>query len=153
MAHATPAPDPIRGIARNVTWHAGPDESQILTFRVEVVDDVGNVERHVPVEGLYAKVSGILADGDDVEVEGPVRDEGTLDPTLIRNVKTGALLAGVPKGRRTKYVVALCLPFVLAIVGLAGGPEGAITGFLGGAALCILAWVVMAAFDRRGLGT
>lgn len=153
MADATPADEPIRGIARNVTWNPGPDESQILSFRVEVVDDVGNVEGHVPVEGLYPKVSQILADGDEVEVCGPLRSTGTLDPTLVVNVQTGARLEGVPKGRRRKYVVALFLPFVLAVGGLVRGPEGAIVGFLAGGALCIVTWVIMAAFDRRGLTT
>lgn len=146
----------FRGTVRNIHWHDSPTRSKVLSFRVEVLDDDGNVDRHVPVEAAFVDVVDILVDGDEVEVTGVLRSNGTLRPSLISNTRTGATIDAGQPSRRAKYIVALMLPFILGGAGLVlslgrrgGGLGGLVGGFIAGCALCLVLWVVMAVVDSR----
>lgn len=93
-----------RGIARNVSHqqkqrlsgfcqlsYAKTEES--LSFKLEQVDQVGNIGGHCQVHFTAKRVKEILADGDEVEVVGRVRGDGTVAPKRITNLATQATLA------------------------------------------------------------
>jgi hypothetical protein len=146
-----------RGTVRNLRWHDSPTRSKVLSFRVEVIDDRGDVERHLPVEVDFIDVMDILVDGDEVEVTGELRENGILRPTFLKNLGTGATIdTGRPTGRM-KYLVALALPFLLGAAGLVlslgrsrgAGFGGLVEGFIVGCFLCIISWLIMAVIDHK----
>jgi len=82
----------IRGVARNVEWRE-KNGYTVLSFRVEQIDNEGNVIDCTQVELREAMVKGTLVDGDKVEVTGKIDPEGILIPGRIQNLKTNACIA------------------------------------------------------------
>ena len=146
-----------RGIARNIHWHDSPTRSKVLSFRIEELDDSGNVARYVPVELSQLDVVDIIVDSDEVEVTGRMQKNGILAPELVRNVRTGAIIDASRPGGRMKYLIAFSLPFVFGLAGFllslgsrhAPGMSGLVDGFIAGGFICIAAWVAMAIIDSR----
>lgn len=80
----------FRGIARNVRWRDQPNAPMVLSFRIEQVDSVGNIERYIPIEmkGLVG-IQGSLEDGDEIEVVGDLDSSGNIShPDIVRNLTT-----------------------------------------------------------------
>jgi hypothetical protein len=142
----------FRGIARNVHQRQ-EDGFSVLTFRVERVDNVGNILDYVQVELREPRIRGTLVDGDKVEVEGEMDEEGILAPNRIFNLRTKAFVAKASSG---KGFVLFLPPFIFAAVGFAVGSmnrsigpmEGAMGGFLAGCFLAVFIFIILAVAKR-----
>jgi hypothetical protein len=99
---ATEAGDGVTGRVRDlhprgrVNWFTKAEEME-LTFRVAVFDDLGNVERLVPVQISGSSFDGAIHENDEVQVEGRYKG-GTLRARRIRNLTDGSELtaSGLP---------------------------------------------------------
>lgn len=124
----------VTGVARNVTWR----ESQI-TFRVEQVDDVGNVTGYVSVEGTTIESKDMVTDGDTVEVTGTLNENEVLELKELENQTTGATFT-LSYGFLRWIVLGIVLSFMGVVPGamigsfvapFSGGPAvGALIGLI-----------------------
>lgn len=123
----------VTGVARNVTWR----ESQavpVLTFRIEQVDEVGNVTGYVSVRSTSTEIKDVVTDGDEVEVIGTLTENGILELEELANRTTGATFT--PSSNRLLGWLALVFFGVVigAMIGsfvapFSGGPAvGALVG-------------------------
>jgi len=136
----------FRGIARNVQQRQ-ENGYTVLTFRVEQIDNVGNVLGYTQVELREPRIRGTLVDGDEVKVVGKIDKEGILSPKQILNLRTGA---HITKSRSNIWFVLFLLPFIFGVVGfvVARAIEGAIMGFLGGCFVTVFLFIILAAVKR-----
>jgi hypothetical protein len=80
-----------------VNWFTKSDEME-LVFRIAVFDDLGNVEKLVPVQISGSAFDGAISDNDEVRVGGRYR-RGMLHATRIQNLTDGSELtasSGLP---------------------------------------------------------
>ena len=83
------------------------DNIQILTFRLELTDNDGNIFAHKAVELGGKKIFGVISDGDTVEVVGHETGTGIFQPQRIFNLTTDAEITTELKIAQTpKYQVA-----------------------------------------------
>jgi hypothetical protein len=137
----------FRGIARNVEQRL-ENGYTVLAFRIEQVDNEGNITGYVQVELRDPRIKGTLVDGDEVEVVGEIGKEGLLIPKKILNLKTNAYIS---KSSSNKGIVLFLVPFITAMVGFfvtRWTMEGAIMGFLGGLFLTVFLFFLVAAARR-----
>lgn len=137
----------FRGIARNVEQRL-ENGYTVLAFRIEQIDNEGNIIDYVQVELRDPRIKGTLVDGDEVEVVGKIGKEGILIPKKIFNLKTKAYIS---KSTSNIGIVLFLIPFITAIVGFLvtrWTMEGAIMGFLGGLFLTVFLFIVVAAVKR-----
>ena len=124
----------FRGIARNVNWRkkGGEYPIDVLTFRIERMDNEGNVIDYVPVI-MEGHIKGNLVDGDEVEVVGKIDSDGLLNAETIHNIRTKAYIRTQKTG-----LGLLIIPFIFGslfiifgvFAGIAGEPgTGPFTGF------------------------
>jgi hypothetical protein len=87
---------------------------QVLTFRVEQYDEVGNRRDPVLVEMRALHISGRVDDGDEVEVTGRWR-RGVLHATRVRT-STGATMS--PAGQAQQWIgcIAGFIVFVAFVI-------------------------------------
>jgi FHA domain len=104
----------IRGTTRNVQVRKGQNDYNVLSFRVERYDSVGNRLPPVGAE-LAGYRSGQLSDGDDVEVSGRWSG-GTLRAARVTNLSTGAQVRGMSGCSK----VALAIVYTLVCLFFAG---------------------------------
>jgi hypothetical protein len=137
----------FRGIVRNVERRL-EDGYTVLAFRIEQIDNEGNIVGYIQVELRDPRIKGTLVDGDEVEVVGEIGKEGILIPKKILNVKTKAYIS---KSSSNIGIVLFLVPFITAIIGFfvsRWSMEGAITGFLVGLFLTVFLFIVAAAVRR-----
>ena len=137
----------FRGVARNVEKRL-ENGYTVLSFRVEQIDDEGNVIDYVQVELRDPRIRGALVDGDEVEVIGKIGKEGILLPKNILNLTTKA---HVTKSSSNKGVLLFLFPFIFGIVGFFGTGatfEGAMMGFLGGCFITVFLFIIYAVAKR-----
>lgn len=84
----------FEGVARNVRRPRVKNEE--VTFRLEEVDDAGNVTGSRVVE-CHAIDTDIVTDGDRVRVVGRIKDDGAILPRKIENRETD-LTVEAPSG-------------------------------------------------------
>ena len=77
----------FRGTVRNVNYK---DLTHICTFRLEQLDETGDISGHNVVE-VFNVLTDIAAEGDTVEVFGTLRN-GSIRPQHIHNLTTGKTL-------------------------------------------------------------
>jgi hypothetical protein len=89
---------------------------QILAFRLERYDGVGNRQAPISVEMRAYSLTGQIADGDEVQVHGQWR-RGVLRVRQIENLSTGGRVRE-PSGMRTLRWIAgvLVAVFLLFII-------------------------------------
>lgn len=130
-----------QGIVRNVQWRE-KNGYTILTFRIELLDDEGNITSYVPIELRETMIQGSLVDGDEVNVRGTMNSQGILIPSQILNVRTNSYIT---KTGSNKGLVLFLLPFIFGIIGLFIHPfEGALIGFLVGCFCAVFLFIVLA---------
>jgi hypothetical protein len=136
----------FRGIARNVEQRLENGYS-VLNFRVEQIDNQGNVIDYVQVELREPRIRGTLVEGDEVEVVGKIDKDGILSPTRILNLKTQS---HITKHGSNKGIILFLLPFIFAVAGFVtvGAFEGALMGFLGGCFLTVFLFIILAVVKR-----
>jgi hypothetical protein len=82
----------LRGTARGVENKEFKDNvtgtDKFLAFRLEIVDNEGNIKELVPVEVLAKTISGRIRDGDTIVVIGKRNRRGLLKPKGIYNEST-----------------------------------------------------------------
>ena len=107
----------IQGIARNVEMR---QESQgenfhetVLTFRVEILDEKGDVIEYKSVEFRASSISGDIRDGDEVKVEGQIKD-GFLFANSVTNLNTSAKVQ--KKSNSKIFTIFIIAVFVIIIV-------------------------------------
>ena len=135
------------GIVRNVERRL-EDGYTVLAFRIEQIDNEGNIVGYIQVELRDPRIKGTVVDGDEVEVIGEISKEGILIPKKILNVKTKAYIS---KSSSNLGMVLFLIPFIAAIIGFLfsrWSMEGAITGFLVGGFLTVFLFIVAAAVRR-----
>jgi hypothetical protein len=108
----------VVGVARNIqlrSQQSGFDKfqrtTQILSFRLEQYDRIGNRVRVVPVEMRGQNIIGFITDGDRVEVFGKEKD-GLLRADAIENLSQGALV----EARRYPHPLLIPLVAILVVV-------------------------------------
>lgn len=88
----------VQGTACNVelsTVQAGSypgaqSSKQLLKFRVEQVDQGGDIRRRIPVEMIGTMITGSLRDGDSISLAGKLSREKTVRALAVTNQTTGA---------------------------------------------------------------
>lgn len=105
----------VRGTARSVLVRKDQNDRDVLSFRIERYDSVGNRLPPVGVE-LAGYQGGQLGDGDEVEVSGRW-SHGTLRAAKVTNLSTGAQVRGMSGCTKVALVIvfALICAFILAI--------------------------------------
>ncbi len=108
----------VRGVARGVSWRKEGAEYplDVLTFRVEQVDENGNIINYVPVT-MKGLIKGSIADGDEVEVVGHVDDDGWLNAESIYNLKTHAYTKPQKSLLSTVFIIIFIVIFLSIIYG------------------------------------
>ncbi len=135
----------ISGIARNVSWKKeGAEYSvDVLTFRVERVDNEGNVIDYMPVrmEGL---IKGNLVDGDEVEVAGEIDDDGLLNAKSIYNMRTKSYIRTRKTGLGLLVVPFIFISLFIISVILGGiAEQGKVLGPMTGLVLLLFILAVI----------
>ena len=110
----------FRGIARNVNWRKEKEYFDVLTFRIERIDNEGNVIDYVPVT-MEGYIKGNLADGDEVEVVGKIDSNGLLNAESIYNIRTKSYI------RTRKTDLWLVIPFIFICLFIIFGVFAGIT--------------------------
>lgn len=77
----------FRGTVRNVNYQ---DRTYICTFRLEQLDETGDISGYNVVE-VFNILTDIAAEGDTVEIFGTLQN-GTIHPKNIHNLTTGKTL-------------------------------------------------------------
>jgi hypothetical protein len=78
-------------------------EVSVLSFRVSLFDDVGNLERLVPVEIRGSSFTGALSENDEVRVIGRYKG-GVLRAKRIQNLTDGSeVRAQAPAGAKFMF--------------------------------------------------
>ena len=112
----------FRGIARNVQW-MDRHPSDILIFRIEQMDKKGNILGYIPVEldeVKYSKISGALADGDEVEVIGEVNRNRILsNPKKVFNLNTKSVVTVTYSNRAKLFGYGIIILFIVIFVFIA----------------------------------
>ncbi|UCE96487.1 MAG: hypothetical protein JSV51_02485 [Candidatus Bathyarchaeota archaeon] len=137
----------FRGIARNVEQRL-ENGYTVLSFRIEQIDNEGNITGYVQVELRDPRIKGTLVEGDDVEVVGKIGKDGLLIPNKILNLKTKAYIS---KSSSNIGIFLFFVPFITAIGGFIASRwtmEGAIMGFIGGLIPTVLIFFILAATRR-----
>lgn len=115
----------VRGLARSIQVRR-PDANQqeVLAFRVDRYDSVGNRLAPVPVE-LWGYQRGQVTDGEEIEVTGRW-SHGTLKAKRIENLSTNAEVAGFSPGVKVFYacvIVAFICFFAFILYSIVTAPE------------------------------
>lgn len=80
------------GTARNVDIHevsdGGMGDEDYMSFRLEVIDNEGNIKEIIPVEARVKEISGRITEGDKLIVLGRRNRRGLLKPKSIYNGTT-----------------------------------------------------------------
>jgi hypothetical protein len=74
------------------TWS---EDNQVLSFRLEIADRYGNIEKTV-VELRGKEIWGSIADGDEVEVTGVETKTGISQPQRVFNITTQREIIATP---------------------------------------------------------
>ena len=113
----------FRGIARNVNWRkkGGEYSIDVLTFRIERIDNEGNVTDYVPVT-MKGHIKGNLVDGDEVEVVGKIDSDGLLNAETIYNIRTKAYIRTQKTG-----LGLLIIPLIFVSLFITFGVFGGVT--------------------------
>jgi hypothetical protein len=108
----------VVGVARNIQLRSQQSgfanfqrTTQILSFRLEQYDRIGNRVRVAPVEMRGQNIIGFITDGDWVEVFGKEKD-GLLDADATENLSQGALV----EARRYPHPLLIPLVAILVVV-------------------------------------
>jgi len=102
----------VRGTARSVLVRKDQNDRDVLSFRIERYDSVGN--RLPPVGAEFAGYqAGQLGDGDEVEASGRW-SHGTLRATKVTNLSTGAQVRGM--SGFSKVVLAIFFALICAFI-------------------------------------
>lgn len=104
----------VRGIQQRTEGY-GEHGASVLTFRVERYDDAGNRLQPVPVQLRARGYDGSLNEGDNVRVSGRWKD-GTLHTSRVRNLTTGASVAGKSIAKMLLIFLAIFLAVAAALV-------------------------------------
>ena len=137
------------GIARNIEKrqirNRRDTEEDFLAFRLEILDEVGNVVQIIPVEIRALEVSGRLMDGDKIIVKGRIRRRsGILHPRAILNLKTHELIKSRDVSLfSTTSGCLLGLIFTASVIGIPVGIIMAMDDNPSGGLLIVLSAVAM----------
>ena len=154
--HGRGREETCRGIARNVEWRPR-GESSVLSFRLEEVDELGEVQGYTSVVARFPEPRDVVTDGDDIETVGRRDRANVLRPRTIRNRRTGTTFQVPGAGYGLKYLLAMVtLPVLGGLAGWLGflgeDPFAVGLGVLGGIAAVIVLWLGLAALDHRRYG-
>ena len=117
----------IQGVARgvenqDVSLSSGEGTEEFLAFRLEVVDNEGNIQDLIPVETQAREILGKIKEGDTLVVLGKRNRQGLLKPKSIYNVSTRLEIK--TKGYTFFGTAVGCLMgllFTASVFGLIGG--------------------------------
>ena len=123
---AEPARTPgvVEGQARDVQARSDTDwftktEKAVLAFRVQRFDELGNLERLVPVEMRGMAFEGSVHDGDRVRVTGRYRQE-ILRAKKIENLDDGSVITARGLPSWANVLAAAALVAIAAFIGFVG---------------------------------
>lgn len=127
----------IRGTARGVekreVSNGGVGKEDYLAFRLEIVDNEGNVREFVPTEARAKEISGKIMEGDTLIVIGRRNRQGLLKPKSIYNVTTNSTTKVKEYGFfDTTLGCFLGLIFTCSVFGLIAGGVMTFAGEAGG---------------------
>jgi hypothetical protein len=107
----------VRQRSEQVTRGEKDVTTQVITFRLAQFDVHGNRAGVVTVELRGRELTGEIADGDRVAVQGRERS-GIISATAVRNLTTGGTLQPVRKSNRRRLIRALVIAIVLIVLAL-----------------------------------
>lgn len=114
----------FRGIARDVEWIQIPrnqgEITFLLTFRLEIVNEEGDIDRYIPVELRRSKPINLVNEGDQVAVLGRFNKNKVFRTEKLENFKTGACIRGI------EYAGLFLYLRILALICLTGSVTAAI---------------------------
>lgn len=102
----------FQGIARKVEWQT-PSSLTVLKFRIEQVDQDGNIVRYLPVHFEGFKITGSLVDGDEVRVAGKLGEDGIYQPKKILNLKTNTFIQKKEIPKILQFLFLLIFGFII----------------------------------------
>jgi hypothetical protein len=98
-----------------IHWFTRFEEME-LTFRVAVFDDMGNVERLVPVQISGSSFDGAISENDEVRATGHFR-RGTLRAKKVENLTDGSVLTATSSlPSISKIVMAVFFTAIVAFM-------------------------------------
>jgi hypothetical protein len=98
------------GVARNVEWRTEGGKT-VLTFKLEQVDDAGNVIASPQIMLRKKKINGSLSNGEEIELEARMSSDGFLKPRIIFNSSTKSFM--LPPRMPITVIVAHLLSLAL----------------------------------------
>jgi hypothetical protein len=106
----------VSGFQQRTETNISGRPEQVWAFRVDVYDGSGDLVQRFPVEMRGISLSGIVRDGDIVEVDVRRGDGQLLMPKCIRNLSIGADVGERHPSRITQIVFAVLMLVVFIIV-------------------------------------
>src|SRR5947209_3158771 len=105
----------VSGFQERAETNLAKEQEHVWSFRVDVYDKSGDLVQRYPVEMRSQSLSGVLRDGDLVELDVSRRKNGVLTPKRIRNLSMG----GADVGENWRRTLAKWVFFaVFALVGV-----------------------------------
>ncbi|VVB72168.1 Uncharacterised protein [uncultured archaeon] len=142
----------IRGTVRSVEKReiSGPYQKKedYISFRLEKMDESGNVIEQIPVEMRADFIKGqVIKDGDSVIVKGKRDREGLLRTDSVYIVETGLEMKAAPRMGILKFLLSIPFSFILmlSVVGFIAGIFVAISEPAGGILIigvCVVIWAI-----------
>jgi len=99
----------FQGIARNVEWR-NEGKFTVVSFKLEQIDEIGNISKFVPVTVREKKILGSFNDSDEIELGGKIEANGFLKPKIIYNKTTQAYM------KQPKLPLVVLLAFLLSFI-------------------------------------